>query len=422
MTFISNNYLRSYEAHHSAITKPFFSKFLLLTLSLLYYQVSYADSFTAKRAGQGFTAITQDFTSSLSNPALLTKYTLEDDVYFSFNLGGMGSDQYNVIDIAEQISNDLSNLANDINNASTTNHLHDSVDTIIHNLAAIDNKVVNVRNGLNFQLIIPNKYLSFGLFTNQFGRIGGVVNYNDNDALLLEEAINQGYLDLTQLKSTANGLGYSLAEAGVMLGYQVTNNNHYEISIGSKLKYQRIDLLYRKLNISNFNEDEFDLNNDEYLTNDSHLNVDLGLYVAWGDERQWHAALVSDNLISRQVEYSKQIQPTDPNINFSLKPTTSVGFSYQNSWLTLATEIDLADREHFISLTPSKYVALGAEFTLFESVQLRMGLRSDLNDVDGDLYTLGFGISPWDVLAIDIAGFAGNNDTYGAALQLGLKI
>jgi hypothetical protein len=378
--------------------------------------LAYGDSFTAKRAGQGFTAITQDFTSSLSNPALLTKYNRDDNVFFSFNLGGMGSGQYNVVDIAEDISQNLSTLAADINSGKPNDDLTKQVEMITTDLDNINNKLVNVRNGLNFQLIIPNKYLSVGFFTNQYGRIGGVATYDESDEILLNNAITQGNLDLTQLKSKATGVGYSIAEAGVMLGYKVINHANYELSIGTKIKYQRIDLFYNAQNISEFDEDEFDLNNEEYLTDKNSANIDLGLYLAWGDARQWHIALVSDNLVSQEVKHNED------NITFTLEPTTTLGFSYQTDRLTLATEIDVTDREKFTSLMPSKYAAVGVEYAIFEALTLRLGLRSDLNDVDGDLYTLGFGFSPWEVLSIDVAGFAGNNDTYGAALQLGLRI
>ena len=65
---------------------------------------------------------------------------------------------------------------------------------------------------------------------------------------------------------------------------------------------------------------------------------------------------------------------------------------------------------------------MGAEFHFYEHIQFRLGYRTDLNDVDGDIYTAGIGISPWQVFAIDIAAFTGDSDTIGAALQLNLKI
>ena len=55
-------------------------------------------------------------------------------------------------------------------------------------------------------------------------------------------------------------------------------------------------------------------------------------------------------------------------------------------------------------------------------MQFRLGARTDLNDEEADLYTVGIGISPWDIIALDIAAFTGDNDNVGAALQLSVKI
>ena len=390
---------------------------LILAIALMLILPVNADSFSAKNTGQGFTAITHDFASSLSNPALLTQYDSTDDIFLSFNLGGMGSDQFDVIDHAENIANNLKSLANDINQQKISNdNLQMQVNEVINGLKSIDNKVVNIRNGINFQLIIPTTLFTFGLFTNQYGRIGGLTHYNNNDKKLLEDAIVQQNLNLDNLQSTANGIGYSVAEAGVILGYQAIDNVNYEMSFGSKIKYQRIDLFYNQLNISDFDDNEFELDNDKYLTKQSDVNIDLGLYLAWGEKRQWRAALVSNNLINQEVQHQKQ------SLIFKLEATTAIGFSYHNDWLAISTELDLTDREHFIALKPSKYASVGAEFSFTENAKFRLGLRSDLNDVDGDLYSLGLGFSPWNILTIDVAAFTGNNETIGAAIQFGFKV
>ena len=112
----------------------------------------------------------------------------------------------------------------------------------------------------------------------------------------------------------------------------------------------------------------------------------------------------------------------EPNLTFTLKSSTSFGLSYQNSWVSLATDIDLTDREQFATIAPSKYASVGAEFRFYEHIQFRLGYRTDLNDVDDDIYTAGIGISPWEVFAVDIAAFTGDSDTIGAALQLSLRI
>jgi len=174
---------------------------------------SYGESFTAKQTGQGFTGLTQDFTSSLSNPALLTKFRNDNDVFFSLNIGLMASDKYNVIDTAENIRDNLDILADDINGMSLqmiqspeqvksyNDDLNQQVDSIIADFERIDGKLVKIRNGVNLQIIIPNQLFSFGLFTNQYGRIAGIMDYNENDEKLLDDAILSGHLDLEDLES-----------------------------------------------------------------------------------------------------------------------------------------------------------------------------------------------------------------------------
>ena len=413
--------------------QPKITKKILLILSLM-AMPSYGESFTAKRTGQGFTGLTQDFTSALSNPALLTKFDNDDDVFFSLNVGIMASDKYDVVDTAEIIADNLDILADDINNiqfqsfqsiAQAQNYyddLNQQVDTIVSDFEKIDGKVVKVRNGLNFQIVIPNKYLSFGMFTNQYGRVGGLMDYDENDALLLDNAVDSCInamncnLDLNDLQSATVAVGYSIAEAGVMAAYSVVKHENYDFSVGTKVKYQRVDLYYNRVKISDFEDDDFEISDDENITDESGGNIDFGLYVAWGEERQWHAALVSNNLMKQTVHHIEQ------DITFTLKSSTSFGLSYQNEWLSLATDIDLTDREQFASLAPSKYAGAGAEFRFYQHIQFRLGYRTDLNDVDDDIYTAGIGISPWDVFAVDIAAFTGDNDTLGAALQLSLKI
>ncbi|GAW94486.1 MULTISPECIES: conjugal transfer protein TraF [Colwellia] len=401
----------------------------LLLISIMAMALpSYGESFTAKRTGQGFTGLTQDFTSSLSNPALLTKFDNYDDIFFSLNIGIMASDKYDVVDTTKEISDNLDNLAKDINGIQSQNFqsttqvksyyddLNQQVDDIIADFKKIDNKVVKVRNGLNFQMIIPNQYLSFGLFTNQYGRIAGTLDYSEDDEKTLNDAILSANLNLNDLASATTTLGYSIAEAGVMAAYPAIKQANYDFSIGAKLKYQRIDLYYNSGKINEFDDDDFEISNDENITDKSGSNVDLGLYLTWGAERQWHAALVSNNLLKKTVYHVEQ------NITFTLKNSTVFGLSYQNSWLSLATEIDLTDRAQFAALAASKYAGVGAEFRFYEHIQFRLGYRTDLNEIDDDIYTAGIGISPWAVFAIDIAAFTGDNDTIGAALQLSLKI
>ncbi|EKI9119734.1 conjugal transfer protein TraF, partial [Escherichia coli] len=49
---------------------------------------------------------------------------------------------------------------------------------------------------------------------------------------------------------------------------------------------------------------------------------------------------------------------------------------------------------------------------------LRAGYRQNLASNDGSAFTAGLGISPFDVVHIDVAGIAGTDNNYGAVAQL----
>jgi hypothetical protein len=397
-----------------------------LTLAALCVSTAiHANSFSAKQAGQGFTGLTKDFTSALSNPALLTKYDNDDDVYFSLNLGGIISDEHNVIDNGEDIANFIDKFEQSIDNIGNISpanlltykaDLLAQVDRITETLAEIDLKPVQFREGVNLLIIVPNKHLSFGMFVNQYGRLGAIVDYDKSDEAILKTAIDTGEFDTNDLKSFAVGVGYSVVEVGAMFGYPLVKHADYDLSIGAKVKLQRIDIFFNNLNITDFDQDEFDLTDDNHLTDSEGSNVDLGLYATWGDERQWHGALVVNNISEHDVTLAEQ------NLTFTLETSVEAGVSYQNDWLTLAAEMDVVERESFKQLAPVKYASLGAEFRWAEHMQFRLGMRTDLNDNEADIYTLGIGISPWDIVSIDIAGFTGDKDTKGVALELSWKI
>jgi len=413
---------------NSLILENLNMKLLTKGLSLIALAVcgaSHANSFSAKQAGQGFTGLTKDFTSALSNPALLTKYDNDDDVYFSLNLGGLLSDEHNVIDKGEDIADYIDEFEKSIDGLENVlpgdipaykADLLDQVDKITDTLADIDLKPVQFREGVNLLVIVPNERLSFGLFANQYGRLGAIVDYDEADEVILKTAIDTGKFDTGTLKSSATGVGYSVVEVGAMFGYPLVKHANYDLSVGAKVKYQRIDIFFNNPSIADFDEDEFDLTDDEHLTDSKGANFDFGLYATWGEQRQWHGAFVVNNISEHDVSL------TEKNLTFNLESSAEVGISYQTDWITLAAEMDLVERESFKQLPPVKYASFGAEFQWAEHMQFRLGMRTDLNDNETDIYTFGIGISPWDIVSIDIAGFTGDNDTKGIALELGWKI
>jgi hypothetical protein len=68
----------------------------------------------------------------------------------------------------------------------------------------------------------------------------------------------------------------------------------------------------------------------------------------------------------------------------------------------------------------TQFARLGAEFNAFDWAQMRVGFRTDLEDTRDDLYTLGLGLSPFDVFHLDLTGFIGEQDTYGGLVEIRL--
>ncbi len=271
-----------------------------------------ANSFNAKHIGQGFTSLTTDFTAAINNPALASAYDSDDDFYFSFGAGILASDEGDVIDIGEQISDDINILSDEIDDlafdsqttlidvANAQISLLIQANNITDNLSLIDESPVTARIGTNALLMLPNKYISLGIFADQYARLSVSVDYDDTDTFLLNAAIvtlNSDLLD--NLSSSGQGLGYSVAEAGVIVAKNIIENENYTLNLGAKIKYQRIDIISTTVDINDFDDDEFDLDDD--IADSTQTNVDLGLYLNWGAKNQWHFALVANNLLTHDI-------------------------------------------------------------------------------------------------------------------------
>ncbi|KJH09436.1 hypothetical protein UC41_01630, partial [Escherichia coli] len=79
------------------------------------------------------------------------------------------------------------------------------------------------------------------------------------------------------------------------------------------------------------------------------------------------------------------------------------------------------------SLTPAcsftsdinlQFAAVGAEFNVCKWVHLGTGFRQNLAINNGSAFTAGIGLSPFDVIHIDVAGLMGTDNNYGAIAQL----
>lgn len=130
---------------------------------------------------------------------------------------------------------------------------------------------------------------------------------------------------------------------------------------------------------------------------------------------EWTLGLTGQNLVSRDVD-TREINGLKDT--FQIRPQATAGTSWSNGFITVATDVDLTPASGFASDEKAQYAGVGAELNAWDWAQLRAGYRADMRNSDNNVFTAGIGISPFNVVHLDLTGMAGTDRTYGAAAQL----
>ena len=92
--------------------------------------------------------------------------------------------------------------------------------------------------------------------------------------------------------------------------------------------------------------------------------------------------------------------------------------AYRGESVTLAADIDLTETKGFSHMKASQYAGVGAELDALGWAQLRAGYRADIKGDMPNMITAGFGLSPFKVVHLDLAGFIGSDKAAGAAVTM----
>jgi len=98
--------------------------------------------------------------------------------------------------------------------------------------------------------------------------------------------------------------------------------------------------------------------------------------------------------------------------------SSTAGIAYQKSFFSIALDADLTARKGFKSMPESKFVRAGIELDALGWVQLRAGTRIDTNDAREDVASAGVNLALFKTVNLGVSGWAGGNDTAGAAVDL----
>ncbi|MFP1453833.1 conjugal transfer protein TraF [Escherichia coli] len=182
-------------------------------------------------------------------------------------------------------------------------------------------------------------------------------------------------------------------------------------SLGFTPKFQRVDLFNYNTLIKNYDSSAF--KGDRYHNTQNGINADIGASMDLDDN--WTLGLVAQNRSHAALRPKRYM--------VSLKPSGSVrkvttGVSWHNDMFTTALDVDLTPASGFTSDSKRQFAAVGAEFNAWKWAQLRTGYRQNLASNNGSAFTAGIGLSPFDVIHIDVAGLVGTDNNYGAIAQL----
>lgn len=356
------------------------------------------------------------------NPALLSSQARESDDFGLLlpNVSARAEDPDELFDSIDELQASIDSLEEAIDNAQDSEQVEneqqvkDARDQVVSDFAKAEGEIIG---GVNVGLVIATHTGagSFSLSAISDLDLIGVTEINQNDVTALNDAQTVDELDeaLDNFESKAGIIAAVVSDVGLTYADKFNLDGH-QFAFGTTLKAQRIDVFNYQDSISDFDDDDFD--EDEYLADDTQFNLDLG--VVYQLSEGWTLGLSARNVLGGEVE-SKPLNDGSTVI-YNVSPQAAAGIAYQNKFFTLAADIELMVDERFegSEKDDSQYASVGAEFDLYRWIQLRVGYSSDLESNYEDKYTAGIGLSPFDVLHINVGAQYADDRKGAAGVQL----
>lgn len=366
-----------------------------------------SDVFNARQMALGGTSVASgDYSGVKENPALLSSFHESDDFGANLSVGIEASDPDDFVSAVEDVQSEIDNIESKGSSAT----LGDG-EALIDSLRELDERGVTVKAGGGSQISIPMEKYGIALVGSTTLRLGGMFDYDPSDdesKIASNIAFNNG--DMSNLESSVNVSGVGVTEVGLALSYTF---DEYDLSVGFTPKYQRIDIIQYSQKVGDFESTDFDI--DEYRNEKSAVNADIGVMKYFGDTNEYRVGASVLNLSPVDVK-------SPLGEEFNLRPVPVIGGGYDNGWLATTVEIDLKERAGFDQIADVQFAKVGFEIDVFKQAQLRLGYRDAINGGEEDVITAGFGVSPFDVIHLDIAGIYGSNSTYGGSIEFGMKL
>ncbi|EBK1568344.1 conjugal transfer protein TraF [Salmonella enterica subsp. enterica serovar Montevideo] len=386
---------------------------LIASAVLFAFNASAATSyFEARNDAMGGTGVASSHygVAPLANPALLTKHDSSDDI--SLLLPSVGA----------QLSDpdDISNKADDVkadwdafDRAVDSNYgVKQAAGNLKRRLQEFRNIHADAQAGVSAVAAMPNDTLPFALMIKSYGTANVDGKVSDADLDYLEKVANGTItnVDKNALTSRAYGRAAVISDIGISFAKELETAGQ-KWSLGLTPKYQRVDLFNYNVTVQDYDKNDFD--SDQYHSTKNGFNADIGAYTDLNSN--WTVGLVVQNIVPRSID-SKEVNGVAET--FKIRPQATTGVSWHNSLFTTALDVDLTPASGFTSDNKRQFASVGAEFNAWKWAQLRAGYRQNMASDSGSAFTAGVGISPFDVVHLDVSGLIGTDHDYGVIAQL----
>ena len=374
-------------------------------------------------------AVAHPAAAGATNPAMMAADHHEWSNDFGLILPSINArfaDEEETIDQIDDIQDTIDRFQ-ELDKTSNPAEAQQAAGELRRQLNDFDRDTVRIDGGLGLALAVPSESFAVGFFTN--GNVRATVRgeFDEDDEQFLADletasTVNLIAADLDRdLESRGRILASAVAEVGLSIATSIDLQNESRLQLGISPKYVQLRTFQYTETVSGFEDDEFD--SDEYQTDKSGFNLDVGAAYAFGSRNQWNAGIAVKNLIPMELD-SAASSPDEEKRTLELDPMVTAGIAHKGDFHVLTAEIDLTEKKAFGYEDDTQWVALGAEFDAFRYAQLRFGVRQNLasnDDNDGieedTQFTAGIGLSPFGA-RLDIGGLISDADL-GAAIELG---
>ncbi|MBD8513395.1 conjugal transfer protein TraF [Photobacterium sp. CAU 1568] len=387
--------------------------------------VNGADARSVAMGGTGVASASY-LTASFYNPALVAHYNKTDD--FGVLLPAVGVSIHDPDELNQKVE-DFQDVNDELEMAIDNSGGSPVSDSLVNEwkaaLMAMDEGKLKADISIGAAVAVPNRYLSMSLFTQ--AQIVSLAQANiDPDDLAGVDGSNPP--DLDNLQSDVLGIAGGIVDVGLTMGKSfelpTVSLPEQKVSVGISPKIQQLIAVSFQNTVSQFDNSDFEFENE--YQDDTAFNLDIGL--AYQPIPTITLGFSGRNLFKQELETNTPESPAGQPGKFTSKtllvePKYTLGAAYSNSWFTAAADVDLTEQKYFKEFDlATQYARLGMELNGWDWVQFRAGYSLSLTDSAEDTMSAGIGLSPFGVVAVDLALQYGQDNNYGAALQFGFTM